>query len=323
MAKKEHLSHDVISFGTVYLDLDFLSFPFVEGIFAHRETVGDQYKLEVGGSAFNFAKICASLDLEVLFVGKIGQDPIGALLKQIASKGKVHTRFIESTDESTQTNLAAHYVHEDGTSIMTSAGSANQHLAPEDVESAVKEELPRTKYLYLGGGLKLLSLLPSYPQLIDAAKKHNVKVILDHGRVTNLVTENHRSIIHSIIAGVDIYLPSRDEFLDMWSFSSLEEGLLEMQSKLKGVVVVKDSINGSYSIDNDEIIAVPPVPVAPVNTIGAGDSFNAGFIKADSLNIDNLKQKMQFASASAGIKISTNQAPNQKEVQRFIDRYYQ
>jgi len=194
MAKKEHSSYDVISFGTVYLDLYFLSFPFVEGIFAHRETVGDKYKLEVGGSAFNFAKICSSLGLEVLFVGKIGQDPIGAMLKQITSKGKVQARFIESTDESTQTNLAAHYVHEDGTSIMTSAGSANQHLSPEDVEAAVKEELPRTKYLYLGGGLKLLSLLPSYPQLIEAAKKHGVKIILDHGRVTNLVTEDHKRI---------------------------------------------------------------------------------------------------------------------------------
>lgn len=323
MAKKEHLSHDVISFGTVYLDLDFLSFPFVEGIFAHRETVGDQYKLEVGGSAFNFAKICASLGLEVLFVGKIGQDPIGAVLKEIASKGKVHTRFIESSDESTQTNLAAHYVHKDGSSIMTSAGSANQRLAPEDVESAVKDELPRTRYIYLGGGLKLLGLLPSYPQLIEAAKKHGVKVILDHGRVTNLVTEDHKRIIHSIIADVDIYLPSRDEFLDMWSFSSLEQGLREMEDKLKGVIVIKDSTNGSHSIQNGKIIAVPPVPVTPINTIGAGDSFNAGFIKADSLSIDGLEQKMRFASASAGIKISTNQPPSQEEVQRFVEEYYQ
>lgn len=323
MAKKEHLPHDVISFGTVYLDLDFLSFPFVEGIFAHRETVGEKYQLEVGGSAFNFAKICASLGLKVLFVGKIGQDPIGTILKQVASRGKVHTRFIESHDELTQTNLAAHYVHEDGSSIMTSAGSANQRLSPEDVELAVKDELPKTKYLYLGGGLKLLSLLPSYPQLIEAAKKHGVKVILDHGRVTNLVKENHKEIIRSIISDIDIYLPSKDEFLDIWSFSSLEQGLQEMEKKLKGVIVIKDSSNGSHSIQNGKIVIVPPIPVAPINTIGAGDSFNAGFIRADALGVKGLEQKMQFASASAGIKISTNQPPTQEDVQRFIEQYYQ
>lgn len=323
MVRNRQSSHDVISFGTVYLDLDFLRFPFVEGIFAHRETVGDQYKLEVGGSAFNFAKTCASLGLEVLFVGKIGKDPIGAVLKQIASKGTVHTRFIESEDESTLTNLAAHYVHEDGTSIMTSAGSANQRLSTDDVESAVKHELPRTKYLYLGGGLKLLSLLPSYPQLIEAAKNNGVKVILDHGRVTNQVTQHHKRIIHSIIHDIDIYLPSRDEFLDMWSFSSLEQGLQEIEQRLNGLVVVKDSTNGSHSIKNGKTIVVPPVPVTPINTIGAGDAFNAGFIAADLQGIESLEQKMQFASASAGIKISTNLPPTQEDVQHYVEQYYQ
>jgi sugar/nucleoside kinase (ribokinase family) len=322
MSSKETLSHDVISFGTVYLDMDFLSFPFVEGIFAHRETVGDQYTLEVGGSAFNFAKVCASLELEVLFVGKIGRDPIGEVLKQIASRGKVRTRFVESSDGAIQTNVAAHYVHEDGTSIMTSAGSANQNLSPDDVQSVVKKELPQTRYLYLGGGLKLLNLLPSYPHLISEAKKHGVKVILDHGRVTNLVTEDHKRVIHSIISDVDIYLPSKDEFLDMWSFSSLEQGLQAMEKKFSGVIVVKDSTKGSHSIQNGQIIAIQPVPVTPVNTIGAGDSFNAGFIKADALGLETIEQKMQFASASAGIKISTNNPPAPVEVQRFVEQYY-
>lgn len=323
MNKKEQSSYDVISFGTIYLDLDFLSFPFVDGIFAHRETVGDHYKLEVGGSAFNFAKTCDNLGLKVLFIGKIGRDPIGTLLKKIANKGKIHTRLIEGINELTQTNLAAHYVHKDGTSIMTSAGSANQHLSPADIESTIKNELSRTKYLYLGGGLKLSSLLPSYPKLIKEAKKHNVKVVLDHGRVTNLVSNEHKKIIHSVIPDIDIYLPSKDEFLDMWSFSSLEQGLRTMEQRLKGVILVKDSINGSHSIINNKIITVPPIPVRPINTIGAGDAFNAGFIKADQLGIKDLDQKMQFASACAGIKISTNRIPTKIDAQNFIELYYQ
>jgi sugar/nucleoside kinase (ribokinase family) len=322
MVNKEVVSHDLISFGTIYLDLDFLSFPFVEGIFAHRDTVGNEYTLEIGGSAFNAAKICASLELDVLFVGKIGKDPIGALLKHIASKGKVFTRLIEAENNTIQTNVAAHYVHEDGTSIMTSAGSANQHLSSQDIETVVHDELPKTRYLYLGGGLKLLNLLPSYPLLIETAKKHGVKVVLDHGRVTNVATEDHKRIIHSIISDVDIYLPSRDEFLDMWSFSSLEQGLKEMEKKMHGVVVVKDSSKGSHSIRDGKVIAVPPIPVTPINTIGAGDSFNAGFIKADTLGFKSIEEKMRFASASAGIKISTNSPPTLRGVQSFVKKYY-
>jgi sugar/nucleoside kinase (ribokinase family) len=322
MNNNQPSSLDVISFGTVYIDVDFLNFPFVEGIFAHRETVGDRYSLEVGGSAFNFTKICANLDLKVLFVGKIGKDPIGSVLKQIASAGKVTTKFIEVGAASTQTNLAAHYVHEDGTSIMTSAGSANQSLSPQDLESAIENHLPNAKYLYLGGGLKLHALLPGYPKLVAQAKKAGVKVVLDHGRVTNLVTEDHKRIIKSIIGDVDIYLPSRDEFLDLWSFSDLEAGLKSLENKVGGTIIIKDSINGCYSIKSGEVVRVSPPSVIPVNTIGAGDSFNAGYITADLLGIKSLEEKMQFASTTAGIKISQNKLPSRGDVESLVKGNY-
>lgn len=319
---KEYSNHEVMSFGTVYLDIDFLAFPFLEGIFAHREVVGNHYSLEAGGSAYNFAKICSNLDLSVLFVGKIGKDPIGTLLKEISATSGITTKFIEADHKKNQTNLAVHYIRKDGTSIMTSAGSANQQLTPEDLELAMREHLPNTKYLYLGGSLKLLKLLPSYPNLISQAKKLGVKIVLDHGRVTNLVREEHKKIIHSIISDIDIYLPSKDELLDLWAFTDLKQGLKSLENKVGGVIVVKDSTNGCFSIKNGRIIHVNGPSITPINTIGAGDTFNAGFIKADVMGLEGLEEKMQFASASAGIKISTNELPTVKKVQKLIEKSY-
>jgi len=313
-------SIDVLSFGTVYLDMDFLNFPFVDGIFAHRETVGSAYALEVGGSAFNFAKICANFELQVMFVGKIGQDPTGITLKEISKQSSVHANFIESKD--VQTNLAVHYVHQDGTSIMTSAGSANQNLSPEDLKQVIRESLPFTKYLYLGGGFKLLKLLSFYPEIIEVAQEHKVKVVLDHGRVTNLVTTADKNIIKSIIQHIDIYLPSRDEFLDLWGYETLEQGLEDVGKKIKGKIIIKDSSNGSLSWDDNQLITVPPVPVTPINTIGAGDSFNAGYIKGDSLGLATVVQKMQYASSSAAIKISTTHLPTSTEVDTKCQEFY-
>lgn len=303
---------DILSFGTVYLDIDFLNFPFESGIYAHRETVGSSYTLEAGGSSFNFAKISASLDLKTLFVGKIGKDPVGLALKHIAEKSKVQTHFIESTE--VQTNLAIHYVHDDGTSIMTSGGSANQNLSPDDLRNILDEQLPSVRYLYLGGGLKLLKLLPFYQELIKKAKQYNVKTVLDHGRVTNLVKQNHKDIIKSVVSDIDIYLPSKDEFLDLWLFSSIEEGLMELSSRTQGNIVIKDSNNGAYSIKDGQLINISSEPVIPVNTIGAGDAFNAGYIKADSLGTYSLAGKIKFACRSAAIKISTNELPTVQKI---------
>lgn len=317
MRKKQF---DVISFGTVYLDIDFLEFPFTEGIFAHRETVGKNYALEVGGSAFNFAKICANLNQSVLFIGQIGKDQIAPTVQALAKKTKVKTHFIQSSH--VQTNLAMHYVHANGESIMTSAGSANQNLSPEMLQVELKKKIFSTRYLYLGGGLKVLELLPAYPQIIKLAKQHGVKIILDHGRVTNLATNKHKIIIKSIISDVNIYLPSRDEFLDLWGFESIDDGLKKLANKTTAIVVIKDSNNGCYSIDNGKIIKVKPVSIIPINTIGSGDAFNAGFIKADGMETLNLKQKMQYASSTAAIKISTNRLPTHKEIEELRDKNY-
>lgn len=315
---------DIISFGTVYLDLDFVNFPFEDGIYAHREAVGHEYKIEIGGSAFNFAKISASLGQKVLFVGQLGADAMSDLVENLVKQSTVETHFIKS--ENSQTNLAVHYVHENGDSIMTSAGSANQNFSYDALEKVLKENLPKTKYLYLGGSFKLKNLLHFYPQIIKEAKANNVKIVLDHGRVTNMVFENDKEIIKSIIKDVDIYLPSKDEFLDLWGFSSLYEGLEFFAKEIGNTLVVKDSHNGSHTQINDDKINVAPPNVKPINTIGAGDSFNAGFIKADNsetttLNSqsenksESIKNKMKYASATAGIKISTDLLPTDEHVQ--------
>jgi sugar/nucleoside kinase (ribokinase family) len=311
---------DIISFGTIYLDIDFLHFPFEDGLYTHRETVGDVYSLEAGGSAFNFAKMCGNLDQKVLFIGQLGGDYVADVVKSITKESSVQTHFIEN--KLLQSNIAMHYVKENGDSIMTSAGSANQNFSAAELEKLLMKYIASAKYLYLGGGLKLHTILPLYPKLISLAKKYNVQIVLDHGRVTNLVTPDHKEIIKSIITDINIYLPSRDEFLDLWGYKSVNEGLKHLDSLMNGIIIVKDSVNGCHTIQNGEVFSVIPVKVKPKNTIGAGDSFNAGFIKASSIDIGSLKEKMQYASSVAAIKISSLNFPNHTEALAAYKKEY-
>ena len=74
----------ILSIGTMYIDINCIKFPFTDGLFANRETTGQQYLFELGGSALNFAKLTTALGMSTTFIGKVGEDILGnQLLKSL------------------------------------------------------------------------------------------------------------------------------------------------------------------------------------------------------------------------------------------------
>lgn len=63
---------EVLSLGTMYIDINLTQFPFNKGLLPESETVGRDYEMALGGSALNFARMCATLGLRTVFIGKTG-----------------------------------------------------------------------------------------------------------------------------------------------------------------------------------------------------------------------------------------------------------
>ena len=310
--------YQILSLGTAYLDINFTSFPFTDALFAQRETVGPEYSMKPGGSALNFAIMCASLGLKTLFIGKIGNDEIGKFLIKSLRGHAVLPLLI--TSKNVQTNLAVHYIKDDGTSIMTSGGSANQNL---NAEEALKEFIKianSVEYLYLGGGFKLHKLLTSYKEFTQEAKKRGVKVILDHGRVTNIVTQKQISLVRDIIPYIDIYLPSKDEFLSVWQAKTIQQGIHKIREISNCLVVVKNASKGTFFCDRNEthVFSAGILPVKVKNTVGAGDAFNAGLIKALTMGLP-LEESVVFATAAAALKVTSSQSLTVKNVKAILN----
>jgi len=291
----------LISLGTMYVDINCINFPFDKGLFVHRETTGDTYQLELGGSALNFAKLATQLDLQTTFIGKVGDDIMGKALLKLLKKNAINPAVI--VDNTVQTNLAIHYIHKDGSSIMTSSGNANQSLTNQDIQGKLKQ-INTADFLYLGGCFKLKKLLPYLSTLAQTAKQKGIKVVLDHGRVNNNVTIEDISMIVQLIPYVDIYLPSIDEFLEVWDVTTVEKGVEKIQKHAQPIIVIKQGDLGAIGYRNNQSIKVPAYSIKAVNTVGAGDSFNAGFIRAMSEG-KNFEQCLSFACATAAVKISS------------------
>lgn len=304
------MSAKILSLGNAYFEIDSLHYP-IDKVALNHETSGGMYELYPGGSALNFVRLCKSLGFETGFIGKIGRDLTGeAVQKMIEGEG---IQFFPIVSSSVQTNLALNFVSDSGDQYLFVSGTASASLEAHELEEHLQSVLPGMDYFYLGGVFKFKNLIPKLKEITEFAKDKHVKVVLDHNRITNVITSKDKEIMCEVIPLVDYYLPSKDELIELYDVKSFEEAIDSLESERKGITVIKDAENGAIGIENGERISVPAFPVAVHNTVGAGDSFNAGFIRAQVDGLD-FSQSLRFACATAALKISKPQLPTLDEV---------
>lgn len=309
---------ELIAIGGAYVDINVPDFPLTgSGLQLETEVVGKDYMLEPGGSAVNFARLCASLEVPTAFVGKVGEDELGKTLADLLLKAGVKPSLVVSADVST--NIGFNMINADGKSIMVVAGTANQALTADEVYAQASKQISQSSYLFLGGCFKLKKLMPAFVRLANEAKAAGVKIALDHGRVNEGITEEEKETVRQLALAADIYFPSADEFMQLWNVASIEEGLKLLNQKAPGTVtIVKNSNKGASVLVDGEVVTTPAFTVKPIHTIGAGDSFNAGVISAQYSGMD-LPQTIVFGCATAALKISQKELPTFNEVTNFIN----
>lgn len=307
---------ELLAIGGAYVDINAPQFPVGEnGLSLETEIVGSEYLVELGGSAVNFARLCASLEIPVAFMGKTGEDEMGAILSRKLVEQHVKPLLIASKDVST--NVGFNMINGDGKSIMAVVGTANQALTSEEVYVMVSEELRSSSYLLLGGCFKLKKIMPAFVELAQEAKNMNVKVVLDHGRVNDGIVEEEKEIVRQLALAADFYLPSVDEFMQLWNVASVEEGLRQLSEKAKGTIIVKNGSDGAMTLVDGEVVVTPAFLITPIHTIGAGDSFNAGVIAA-LYKGKTLNESIVFGCATAALKMSQLKLPTYGQVVDFI-----
>ncbi len=307
---------DILAIGTAYVDINCPGFPFSEdGFMPETETVGGDYEAVLGGSGLTFCKLSKRLGLSATFAGKIGDDKTGAILASLLEEAGVQSALI--TDPKVSTSISMNVVNNQGQYIGMVAGTASRSLRQEEVREAVGDILPKVKYVYLSGLFKLKKLLPAFADLVREAKKAGVVVIVDHGRVVNDVSGNEMQMVRELVQAADYYFPSRDEFMQLWGEHTIVEGLVDIVDVCGGQTIVKDGAGGAIGLVGGRAVRVPAFEVEVINTVGAGDAFNAGFIAAHHKGLD-IEESMRFGCATAALKISREKLPTRAELEVLI-----
>src|SRR3954470_20238353 len=102
--------YDLLAVGGVYVDIIATNMPFDEsGLSVEREYVGPEYEMVAGGSALNFERLCAALDMNTVMVGKVGHDRAGRLLEELIHEAGILPALV--LDPAVTTNVSTNLVN--------------------------------------------------------------------------------------------------------------------------------------------------------------------------------------------------------------------
>jgi len=235
--------------------------------FNQEEKLMDEYYLEMGGTACIFACQCARLGLETAGIGAAGKDLFGELAIQRLKECGVDVTSVRICD-ALKTGLGIALCKDNDRSILTYIGTIDA-VKPEWIE----EKLHLARHLHIAGYYLMSSLKPHWKRLIAYAKTCGLTISLDINWDPSEIWDG----IYELSEYIDLFMPNDNEVMAITGEKDAYKGMEKLSQYFK-TVVMKMGEKGAALISNGKFKYIESYPVKVVDTIGAGDSFNAGFL---------------------------------------------
>jgi sugar/nucleoside kinase (ribokinase family) len=258
---------DISIAGEINLDLILYGLPEVMPV--ERELLGTDFQVTLGSSSAILAHNLAVLGAHVGFVTLVGEDPLGKVaLERLAESGADLSRV--RVEKGGTTGVTLVLPHGTPRHILTYPGTmATMRLGDLDIDY-----LKSAKHFHLSSLFLLHALEPDLPALFRDLKEAGLTISVD---TNDDPSGRWGGVLPELLEYVDLLLPNEGEACRMTRKHTLDEALAELAQRVP-CIAVKCGSRGSVVRVAGETFTVGGVPVKPVDTIGAGDSFNAGFL---------------------------------------------
>ena len=229
--------------------------------------------LAVGGAGANTAAWLASLGVDTVMVGRVGDDMAGRQVRSELTAAGV--RCALATDPSAPTCCVVVLVDDDGQRSMLADRGANARLAGSDLTINILET---ASHLHLSGYV-LLDPLSRHAglEMLAAARGAGLTTSVDPQAALHILQQGPSSFL-AAVTGVDLLLPNADELAALTG-SRDPASAAELLGHV-GAVAVTTGPAGASWIDRIGRWDVPAAPADCVDSTGAGDAFDAGLLAA-------------------------------------------
>jgi sugar/nucleoside kinase (ribokinase family) len=244
--------------------------------FGQVEQLIDDYALEVGGSATIFASQFARLGGRAGLIGAVGDDTLGrAIGERLATLGVEISRVARRPD--LQTGLGVSLVKPDGDRAMLTYLGAIHAAQPADL---TEDLLATCRHWHLASLFLLDPLRGHWRSWLERCRTARLTTSLD----TNWDPEERWEGVAELLPLVDVFLPNEAEALAITGARDVHAAGEQLAGHGR-LVVIKRGSEGALAFRGDrrwqiEAVGEGDPPPQIVDTVGAGDNFDAGFLRA-------------------------------------------
>lgn len=254
----------VLSIGRIYSDLIFTGLDSLPVL--GREIFAGDMDLVAGGGAFIAAAHIAHTGRRSALLSRLGTDVLSkAIEPQLVASG-VDLRFLDRAEDAGPQVTVAAVVGHDRAFLSRRAGSARPATLEDALGWSAACHLHIAEY----------ATLAEIPGLVETAKANGLTVSLDPSWDETLI---HDPDLPEKCRGVDIFLPNLEEAAAITRETDPQAALDKLSPSFP-IVVLKAGSAGAYAQGSGYRGHRPAENVPVVDTTGAGDAFNAGFIHA-------------------------------------------
>ena len=277
------------------------------------------FERKLGGAELNFAIGCARLGLDVKWMSRLGGDEFAKYIYKTVRGEGINMEYVEHVKGyPSSLNFKEILENGSGKTFYYRYESPILTLTEEDISDTLLDDVA---YVHLTG--VFLAIAPQNLQIVlkvlKLAKEKNIPVSFDPNIRLKLWTiEDARKAYFEIFPYVDILLTGLDEIEMIIGNESLEK--FSEQYNIEQLVI-KDGAHGSKAFIEGNWYNAEPFKVTPVDTVGAGDGFDAAYIWG-LMNDYSVEERLQFANA-VGAMVTTVKGDNEglpefSEVQAFL-----
>lgn len=257
--------------------------------YGQAETLVDSGTLALGGSAAIVAHGAARLGLSTALAAQVGRDAAGDFVLDTLSAAGVDISAVTRHPD-LPTALTVCLAGPDGDrAILTAAGC----LAAFDPGP---RELPRARHIHAASYFLQPNLAARLPDLFRTARAAQATCSLD----TNHDPAGTWHLAPGLLEACDYVLPNEAEALALTGTSTTDEALQKLAAAGVATPVVKRGRHGATALHAGRTHTAGLTPLEPVDTVGAGDSFDAGFLAA-VLNGEGLDQALAVGCACGAL----------------------
>ena len=245
---------------------------------AGTEIIVDHDELRVGGQAGNSALAWEGLGVDYEIAANVGSDQFGRWLSEAfgvrSSKWPVRPEG---------TTLSVGITHPDGERTFFTTRGHLPRFNLGDVLAVLDGNRLAGGYALLCGAFLTEDLTRDYDALFDWADKHGITVALDTGWPLDGWTDTNCNATRDWLARCGVALMNEVETTTLAGMDDPAEAARALHALMPqgAIFVVKRGPDGAIAIDADGNLVSAAAPrVTVVDTIGAGDVFNAGFLAA-------------------------------------------